>query len=110
MIAFALELVLKTKKRRDEVVRIASSILQPTRVQAGCTRCEFYQGVKDKDHLFFAEEWSTEADLKKHIRSPEFRKILAMMDLSDNPPEVRFHTAGGIRGIDFVEETLNENV
>jgi len=49
------------------------------------------------------EEWESQADLDKHIRTDDFRKILAVMDISNEPPEIKFNTVSKTVGMEFIE-------
>jgi quinol monooxygenase YgiN len=50
------------------------------------------------------EQWKTQEALDKHISSDDFRRILAVLDLSVGPPEVKFVTASHTTGMELIEE------
>ena len=50
------------------------------------------------------EEWRTENDLKRHLRSPQYRKILIALDMADAEPEVRFDTVVETAGMQLIAE------
>ena len=89
-------------ERRDEIVRTLRSLLEPTEVKRGCLGCRFYQEVSDKNALTYVEEWKTQEDLERHLRSEHYRKLLALIDLSATAPEVRFHTISETSGIEYL--------
>jgi quinol monooxygenase YgiN len=78
-------------------------ILGPTRVKPGCISAACYQDPDDPDTLALIEEWETQSDLEAHIRSDEYRNILALMDLSTRFPEVKVKTVLKTEGLEFIE-------
>ena len=50
------------------------------------------------------EEWTSPEALYSHIRSDDFRKILAAMDLAATTPDLSFLTVSSARGFDLVAE------
>jgi quinol monooxygenase YgiN len=65
-----------------------------------------YQDIEDPNALTLVEEWESRTDLDKHIRSSEYKKVLAAMDLSDQPPEIKFNDILKTDGMELIEEVL----
>jgi len=61
--------------------------------------------VNNDDDLILIEEWDSMEEAEQHIRSEEFRKIMAIMDMAVEPPEISFHTISSTMGFEFVEKT-----
>jgi quinol monooxygenase YgiN len=89
-------------QKREEVLRILRSLLGPTRVAPGCVSCGFYQDAENENVLCYMEQWETEQDLQRHVQSDDYRKVLALMDLSCEPPEVKFHKISETFGIEYL--------
>jgi len=94
-------------EKREEALRILRSLLGPTRVARGCISCRFYEDGEDPNALSYVEEWQTEQDLERHIRSGDYRKVLAVMDLACEPPELKFYKASETFGIEYVARLLS---
>jgi hypothetical protein len=58
--------------------------------------------VTDPDSVTITERWVTRADFDEHVRSAEYRLLLAVIDLSATPPEIRFDDVDPIGGLDVV--------
>ncbi len=101
MIQASLRLVAPAE-RRDEIVQTFRSLVGPTEVKGGCLGCRFYQDVADENALTYVEDWQTQEDLQPHLRSEQYRKLLALIDLSTAPPELRFHTISETSGIEYL--------
>ena len=87
-----------------EIVRVLRSLIEPTRVQKGCISCGLYKDLHDPRVIIWAEEWSTQEDLNHHLRSPQYKKILAAFDMSDSQPNMRFNTVIETKGMQLIEE------
>ena len=88
--------------RRNEVLDLLRSVIEPTQVEPGCLSCRIYQDLENEEALLFEEEWNTQADLDRHIRSDRYVKILAAIDMSSKPPEIRFNTIARTKGIEAI--------
>ena len=94
--------IVASAERRDEIVRTFRSLVGPTEVKAGCLGCRVYQDVSDKNTLTYVEEWQTQEDLERHLRSDQYRKLLTLIDLSTATPEINFHTVSETSGIEYL--------
>jgi quinol monooxygenase YgiN len=90
--------------RRDEILKTLSSMIGPTRVLTGCVSCRFYQDVENPNVLTLIEEWEYREALDRHVRSNDYRKILAAMDLASEPPKVQFCSVSSISGMELIKE------
>jgi hypothetical protein len=54
--------------------------------------------------VHYYEEWATEADLRRRVRSERFTSLLAVIEASQEPPEIRFDFLESTRGLDYVSE------
>jgi quinol monooxygenase YgiN len=79
-------------RSRAVVVRTLAAQLESTRVQPGCLRCELLQDIEQRDALTLREEWASQADLDQRLRSEDYRAVLAAIELSCEPPGIRFDT------------------
>jgi quinol monooxygenase YgiN len=76
----------------------------PTRAQLKCISCQLYQDVEDAELVSFIQEWESQEALNDHIRSDDYRKVLAVMELASEPPEIKFITAVKTEGLELIEE------
>ncbi len=96
--------VVVPQKNRNEILRTLRPLLGPTRVRQGCLDCRLYQDTEDEDTYLFVQVWESEAALEDHIASEEYRKVLAVMDLAAEAPEVAFHTVTRTAGMELIRE------
>ena len=89
---------------RDEVLRTLRMVMGPTRAQLNCISCRIYQDVEDENLLSFIQEWESQEVLDEYIRSDDYRKILAVMELASEPPEIRFISTLRTEGLELIEQ------
>ncbi|MBW2669660.1 MAG: antibiotic biosynthesis monooxygenase [Deltaproteobacteria bacterium] len=87
-----------------EASTIINSVAGPTFADPDCVSFRFYREVANDDSLILWQEWETREALEQHIRSKDFMKILTVMDLATQEPEVRIQTLSNRKGFEFIEE------
>ena len=92
------------KGKKDEVIRLLQSLIDQTRVQTGCLSCHLYQDVNDQNTVTWTEQWRSQDDLNHHLRSRQYKRILAALDMSDSEPEIRFDTVVETAGMQLIAE------
>ena len=108
MIILVLKLKVSPSDRKD-VISIFDTVAGSTSVKPGCKMVKLESDVHDDDDLFLIEEWETMPDLEKYIASDEFRKIMAIIDMAFEPPEISFHSVSTTMGFELVEK-IRESV
>jgi len=91
-------------KKRGEVMGILSSVAERCRFDPGCISCRVYQGVEFEHAVMLEELWRSEEDLERHLRSEEYRKVLLIVEMALEPPEIRFNRISHSTGIETVEK------
>jgi quinol monooxygenase YgiN len=89
--------------RKAAALRTLKAVIGPTEVIPSCQSCRLWSGVEDPDELILLEQWSSQEGLEDHIRSDEFLKVLAVMDLASQEPEIAFVEGSSREGMEFVE-------
>jgi quinol monooxygenase YgiN len=80
------------------------SLIDETRAAPGCLGCTISTRIANRTVVRYVEEWRSEEDLRRRVRSRAFASVAALMEASLEPPRVAFALPGGNRGLDFVEE------
>lgn len=106
-IVVTLRMLVQPEKRRD-LLETIRGMLEPTRVERGCLSYRLYEDVEHRNAFVLLEEWETQQDLERHIRTDNQQRILALMDLLSEQPELRFNTVSHTAGMDLIENVLRE--
>ena len=57
--------------------------------------------------ICYTEEWKTEDDLKRQLRSDRFSVLVELMEHSSEVPTIEFALTDSTRGIEYAEEIRN---
>ena len=77
-----------------------------TRLEPGCLGCWAWTDPDGTVH--YVEEWATDADTVRHVRSSRFTSLLAIMESAHEPPRVQFDFVTATRGLDYVAEVRHD--
>jgi quinol monooxygenase YgiN len=89
--------------KRDEFWHTLRLLTGPIGVQPGCLSCHVYRDPESENEFVIIQEWATQADLEHHLRTDHFRKMLIMLELSSEWPDVQFHTIVHTAGMEAIE-------
>lgn len=95
--------------KKFETLKIMRSLLGPVRVKRGCINSWVYEDKEEENFLVLMEEWDSEENLNHHISSKEYRKVLALMDMSTEAPEIKFSTVSHTSGLEAVHKILTHH-
>lgn len=74
----------------------------------GCIRYRMYQDLENENRFALEQELESETSLHQFIRSNAYFKILSLIELSSQPPEILFITTSKIGGIEIAEAVRGE--
>ena len=94
----------------EELRRALAALVGPTKVEPGCICCSLYTVAGRPNKFFFETRWRSEAELVKHLRSEQYRKLLILIELSNQPPVVEFHEVSKTQGLELVAAVRQEQV
>lgn len=95
-------------RRGHQLVQALRSLMTHTRLEPGCLTCTVWSDLDST--VRYVEEWATELDLNRRMRSDPFTALLAVMEGAEEPPEVRFDFYTLSRGLDYVEEIRQQQL
>ncbi len=72
--------------------------------ERGCETCSVSTEMAAQPRIEYVEEWTSEVELQRHIRSDQFASLAELMEHAIERPAVTFHLPGGTRGLDYAEE------
>ena len=78
----------------------------PTRARAGCRYVGTYRTSDGPAELVLVEEWDSREAMEAHVRSSDFRLVLAAMDASAREPVFQVDTIGAREGFECVAAIL----
>ena len=91
-------------EKQGEALEILGSMIEQTQCEPGCVSCRLYRGVEDARAIMFEELWLSEEDVKRHLQSDKYRKILLVVEMAEEPPEIRFDAIDHSTGVERIEQ------
>jgi quinol monooxygenase YgiN len=110
MIVIILRVLFSPENRRNglDILRTVIGLIQG---EPGFIRFNLYQDIDDENAITYEEVWNSQADSDRRIQSELYRHVLAVMDLSLEPPKINFQTVSsgsGLETIRLLREEVNE--
>ncbi len=94
--------------RRNDLAETIRGMLEPTRVERGCISYCLYEDIENKNTFALVEEWKTRDDLEKHVRTDNYRRLLALMDILSEPPQLQFNTVSQTAGVELLSTVFSK--
>ena len=91
-------------KKQAEALEILGLTIEQTQFEAGCVSCRLYRGVEDKRAIMLEELWMSEEDLQRHLRSDKYHKVLLVVEMAAETPEIRFDIIDHSTGVEKIEQ------
>jgi len=98
-----LHLTVSPEKQAD-VIRTFQPMIEPTLALPACLKCGLFSDVANDDRLIFIQQWESREGLERHLRSEQFLKVLACMDMAVEKPELVFQESANTHGLGMVEQ------
>ena len=95
-------------RRAGDLLAALRYIAVTTHREEGCVGCSVWTGQESS--LQYVEEWATEEDVRRRIRSDRFTALLSVIESASEPPGVRFDFVAHTRGLDYVAEIRGDSV
>ena len=73
------------------------------RGERGHLASRIYQEVSNPEALCLEQDWSSEPELKSHIRSSGFTDLLMLMETAPEAPVLEVRSVSQVNGLEYVE-------
>ena len=90
-------------RQRRQLIELLRSVQDLTSQCPGCAGSWFSEEDVLHDYIHYSEQWESEEALRQHIRSDLYRRLLAAMELSQRPPDVKFYYCSQTKGLDLIQ-------
>ena len=91
-------------EKQSEALEILGSMIEQTQFEPGCLSCRLYRGVGDALAIMLEELWMNDEDVQRHLQSDKYRKVLLVVEMAAEPPEIRFDTIAHSAGVESIEQ------
>ena len=88
--------------RTPEILQALGAIRLPAELDRDCVRTQLGTDVQDPDVVVYLEEWLGAEGMERRIGSPDFRRLLSLLELAAVPPLLEFRDISQVRGLEYV--------
>jgi quinol monooxygenase YgiN len=90
--------------KQDEALEILGSMIEEIRFETGCISCQLYRGLEDQRAIMIEAFWMGEEDVQRHLQTKKFGRILLVIEMASEFPEIRFDVISGSSGFEIIEK------
>ena len=90
--------------KQSEALEILEAVHARIQSNPNCISAHLYRGVDDVRAITVEERWASDKDLTRHLRSEVYRRILLVIEMSEEPPEIIFDVISKTAGIEKIVE------
>jgi quinol monooxygenase YgiN len=92
-------------QKRGEALKILKSMVARNKARPDdCVFSRICEDALEDNILQFEEMWRSEEEFQNHLCSPEYHKVLLVLEMALKPPEIRFDTVSSSSGIEIIEK------
>jgi len=93
--------------KQSEALEILGSVCDQTQFEPHCVTCRLYRGVDDGRAILVETFWTSEEEMRRHLQSQAYHRVLLVIEMAEEPPEIRFDTIAHTSGVETIEEARN---
>ena len=86
------------------IVSFLQGLMVSISAEPGCLSCRLCTDVGPATLISYVEEWKSEDDLKRQLKSERFAALAELMEHASQPPSIEFIVGQTSRGSDYAEE------
>ena len=96
-------------KKLNEALEILGSSIEQTQFEPGCISCRLYRDAQEEGLVMLEELWSSDTDMQRHLRSDKYHKLLLVVEMAAESPEIRFDGIAHSSGLETIEKVRNDS-
>ncbi len=73
-------MIAETEENRDKLVEKATELVAISRRDMGCISKDLYKSTTNDDRYLILETWESEEDLKAHMETEHFKRLVPEME------------------------------
>ncbi len=91
-------------QKLGEVSKTLKSMVREAKIEPGCISSRLYHDEIEEAVLVCEQFWKNQNDLDLYLRSEDYRRMLLVMELAGEQPEIKFQTISETAGIEVIEK------
>ncbi len=95
--------------KQSEALEILESVSVQTRCNPSCINSRLYRGVEEVRAIMVEELWTSKEEVLRHLQSEEYRRVLLVIEMAEERPEIRFDTIMQSKGVELIESVRSRH-
>jgi quinol monooxygenase YgiN len=95
--------------KTHEMLQALRSLMLPAQFEVGSMGCQLYAEAGEADSLYYLEQWATQEDLERGIRSIRFGRLLSVMEAASGLPTLEVYNVSETLGWDYIRQLRNDS-
>jgi quinol monooxygenase YgiN len=102
MVQLTVRLVAVPGRVDDIVGTLLRVVMRPAQQLPGCHFAQVYQRINEPQRIDYVEEWDDLAALRPQLSCERFSRLLELVEMAAEAPEVEFRDISETHGIGYV--------
>ena len=102
MVQLTVRLVAAPDRVHDILRTLLHVVVRPAQQLAGCRFAQVYQRLDAPLLIDYFEEWDDMATFRPHLNCERFSRLLELIEMAAEAPEVEFRCISETHGLDYV--------
>lgn len=94
--------------KQSEALEILGMVCAQVQYEPSCISSRLYRGVDDVRAVMIEEFWESDQDILYHLQSDAYRRVLMVIEMAEEPPDIRFDTIAHSNGVEFIENVRKQ--
>lgn len=90
-------------RKQHEAIEILTAVSAQVQFEPNCIFSRIYRGVDDVRAIMIEERWTSDETMQQHLRSDAYRRILMVIEMAEERPEIRFDVIAQSTGVETIE-------
>lgn len=95
--------IMPLEQKRQDILDILLCIKEPVMAEPGCLCCDIFIEVSEMNSILYVEHWRSMPEFEQHMKESNYGKVLEVMELSAQCPQVSFYSTNKMWSFELVE-------
>ena len=94
--------------KQSEAIEILSGVSERVQFEPYCISSRLYRGVDEERAIMLEELWESGRDMLQHLKSDAFRRVLLVVEMAEESPDIQFDTITESGGVEVIEQAIKQ--
>ncbi len=94
--------------KQSEALEILGAVCAQIHFEPNCIGAHLYRGADDARAIMVEERWKSKEHMLQHLKSESYRRILLVIEMAEEPPEIRFDSIMHSGGVETIEKARSQ--